>query len=80
MCPMPAYNLSQLKRYGYMTSYHYIMGNINNKNYRTWAGNGSVEIDKVANDVAMIKAVNDCPNLTVEYSKRNKIKKDDIHV
>ena len=74
VCPMPAYNMSQLKRHGYMTSYHYIMGNIKNENYRTWAGNGSVEIDKVANDVAMIKGVNDCPSLTVMYSA---IKKDD---
>ena len=77
LCSMPAYNYSELKRHGYLTMFNYTMGLMKNNKIAAWSGNGSVEIEKVANDIAMIKTVKDCPNLRVKYTFK-KIKLDRV--
>ena len=67
LCPLPAYNLSQLQRHGYKSSYNYVIGRMKKKELLNWSGNESFEIEKVANDIAMIKTIKDCPNLTIKY-------------
>ena len=66
LCPLPAYNLSQLQKHGYKSSYTYVTG-ATNERFNTWSGNGSAKIEEVANDIAMIKTVKDCPSLTIKY-------------
>ena len=64
LCPEPAFDLDQLIRHGYRSSYEYILGNIKDSKLRGWRGNSSsASVENVLDDVTVIKSPADCPTL-----------------
>ena len=72
LCPLPAYNLSQLNKHGYTSSFTYITGRVDDKSKISWSGNISDEVEKVADEVVMLKSIKDCPGLHIRFHRIQK--------
>ena len=68
ICPIPAFDLNNLKKHGYSSGYTYMKGTfINYARLRGWNGNSSDTNQTFLDDISAIKVVNDCPRFTVLF-------------
>ena len=63
LCPFPAVDLDQLMKHGYRSFNEYFKGNIDDSQDGGWSGNSTASIEKVTDDISILKSEKDCPVL-----------------
>ena len=65
VCPFPSYDLSQLKKHGYLDAYSYCKGDLQGEGEftRGWCGKSNEAIEDVIDDISVLKSIRDCPKL-----------------
>ena len=63
LCPFPAVDLDQLMKHGYRSFNEYFSGNIEDSQEDGWSGNSSASIERIIEDMSVLKSAADCPVL-----------------
>ena len=73
ICPIPAFDLDKLAQYGYSSTYHFRIGQLfQDSDFVTWTGNSSSPVERVIQDISMLKSKEDCPDVMALFE-------DNIH-
>ena len=69
VCPIPAFDLENLQKHGYLSSYNFLKGTlmINDTRKVGWNGKYRITNESVMDDISVIKSVKDCPIFKVLF-------------
>ena len=68
VCPIPAFDLDNLKKHGYSSGYKYMKGTFSNDDMlRGWNGNFSDTNHTILDEISVIKVVQDCPSFKAMF-------------
>ena len=69
VCPIPAFDLDNLKKHGYPSGYMYMKGTFRGTvaNMRGWNGNSSDTDQTYLDEISVIKVINECPRFTALF-------------
>ena len=71
VCPFPSYDLTQLKKHGYMDAYSYCKGDLQGEGEftRGWCGKSNEAIEDVIDDISVLKSIRDCPKMEAVFTE-----------
>ena len=75
VCPFPSYDLSQLKKHGYLDAYSYCKGDLQGEGEftRGWCGKSNKVVEDVIDDISVLKSIKDCPKMEAFFKKEDHI-------
>ena len=75
LCPIPAFDLDNLKKHGYSSSYNFMKGKFHNGDkVKSWKGNSTDTHEKILDDISVLKSIKDCPYFSVMFKHNFKTK------
>ena len=79
ICSSPAFDQEKLISMGYEHSHDYILGILDGEFLHGWSGNQSdVSIEKILQDISVMKTEEDCPSAKVKFEEKGKIIKSKL--